>query len=148
MKSIPPFIVVVVTLLTVPSVHSEPVEIEVFTNARYPISGLDVTKAQDTPVTVYDLDAPTRLAKQLGAGLPGRLDQAKAILRQRIDAIGMESLKHQFQTAARGPLKAIEYQLTHYPAIVFDRGRMVVYGVSDLSEALARYRRSQRDPHD
>ncbi len=43
------------------------------------------------------------------------------------------------QRAALGLLKAAEYGIDRYPAIVFD-GYAVVYGVTDIGEALRQYR--------
>ena len=40
--------------------------------------------------------------------------------------------------AALGLAKAVQYGVDHYPAIVFN-GTAVVYGVTDLVEAVQRY---------
>ena len=44
----------------------------------------------------------------------------------------------QVKNAAIGLAKAVQYGIDRYPAVVFD-GRVVVYGVTDLVEALDRY---------
>ena len=48
------------------------------------------------------------------------------------------------KNAAFGLAKAVQYGVDRYPAIVFE-GRAVVYGVTDLVEALNRYEAWQRE---
>ena len=49
------------------------------------------------------------------------------------------------KNAAIGLAKAVQYGIDRYPAIVFD-GRVVVYGVTDLVEALDRYKAWRWEP--
>jgi integrating conjugative element protein (TIGR03757 family) len=48
------------------------------------------------------------------------------------------------KNAAFGLAKAAQYGVDRYPAIVFD-GRAVVYGVTDLVDAVERYETWQRE---
>ncbi|WP_434114207.1 DUF1525 domain-containing protein [Methylocaldum sp. GT1TLB] len=61
------------------------------------------------------------------------------IARQRLEGQG-SGLAAPLQAAYEGHARALSYGLTRYPAIVFDRGRAVVYGTADLGEALRYYR--------
>ena len=45
----------------------------------------------------------------------------------------------QVARAAVGLVRAAEYGIDRYPAIVFD-GQAVVYGITDIGEALSHYR--------
>jgi integrating conjugative element protein (TIGR03757 family) len=112
-------------------VQGEPA-IEVFTDA----TRFKVTSAG--AATVYDLSAPRRLAADLGRGLPRDPAAAEAIARARIaDAAGS------LRAAYEGPTRALRYGLAKLPAVVFGEGRAVVYGVTDVAEAIRWYRRWQ-----
>ena len=52
------------------------------------------------------------------------------------------ALLPQLENAANGLLKAKQYGIDRYPAIVFD-GRAVVYGITDIQAATQRYRQWQ-----
>ena len=68
--------------------------------------------------------------------------QAQALLNQ----LGEDYLRERVETAYRGRLRAAELGVDRLPAVVFD-GEAVVYGVTDLAEAVRLYRRwQQRDP--
>ena len=97
-------------------------------------------------VEVYALDDLDKLAANLSDRLPtepivarrtamarpGRLDPGQ-VDPEQLDAL---------QRAASGLLKATEYGIDRYPAVVFD-GHAVVYGVTDLDEALRRFETRQ-----
>ena len=56
---------------------------------------------------------------------------------------GRQALQQQLITAYQGLSVAIQYQIDRYPAVLFDRGKAVVYGVTDLQQALGWYRQWQ-----
>jgi integrating conjugative element protein (TIGR03757 family) len=107
-----------------------PLHIEVFTDATH----FPVTRAG--PATVHDLSAPRRLEAALGQGLPRDPTVAEVLARARI-AGAAESLR----AAYAGPAQALRYRLAKIPAVVFDRGAAVVYGVPDVAEATRLYQR-------
>ena len=115
-------------------------EIEIFTDENFPIAGIEVLRESGVQITVYDLGAPQRVARALGAGLPGDPVQAQTAMRAKVDAMGMDEIKRRFQAAYTGLVQALNYRIERYPAIVFDRGDAVIYGVTDLSDALRQYR--------
>lgn len=111
-----------------------PTKIEVFTDRDYP-----VTAHGHLSVDIYRLDVPGRIEHALSTGLPADPVSAKQIAVQRvrqIDSSRTEDLKWTFE----GLIKARQYRLDRLPAIVFDGGRTVVYGVMDLEAALSHYR--------
>jgi integrating conjugative element protein (TIGR03757 family) len=76
------------------------------------------------------------MAMALGQGLPRDPTVAEVLARARI-AGAAESLR----AAYAGPAQALRYRLAKIPAVVFDRGAAVVYGVPDVAEATRLYQR-------
>lgn len=118
-------------LLVALAVRAEtPPRVEVFTDpARCPITSAG-------SATVYDLAAPRRLEAELSVGLPRDPAAAEALARARI-AAAADALR----AAYTGPTQALRYRLTKIPAVVFDRGAAVVYGVTDVAEAIRLFQR-------
>lgn len=121
-----------------------PQQIEVFTDRTRPVR-IPTTLRQDlqrhhVDLRLFELDAPAELEDHLSAGLPADPVQAEGMARQRLQALGKERLDARIQEVYGGLLQAVAYELDRYPAIVFDGGRGVVYGVTDLAQALAHYR--------
>jgi len=110
-----------------------PERIEVFATSDAPVD--TEVPGLDLPVTVYDLDAPERIEARWSEGLPKDPEQAMPIARARMAEVDREEV----QGAYAGVMQALRYHLTRYPAIVFDGGQAVVYGVPDLGVALAHY---------
>jgi len=120
---------------------SMPSSIEVFTNGRHPISG---ATSASVPVQIYDLDAPDRLEDALSADLPPDPEQAKTIALKRLNNLGPE-LADMVNQAYEGVAKAMSYELTKIPAVVFDDGASVIYGISDINEAIKLYQAWQQE---
>ena len=117
-----------------------PVRIEVFTAGDLPIR----PPASDgvplpTPIEVYEIDAVASLESALSKGLPADPDGAQRLVRKRLGQIVDRSRLDHVRRSAAGLLNAAEYGIDRYPAVVFD-GDAVVYGVTDLGEALRHYR--------
>ncbi len=85
--------------------------------------------------TVYDLSAPKRLLDAMGLGLPKNPEQAKAIAAGRFNA-GKPGLAAAFG----GHALAVQYGIAKIPAIVFNRGEAVAYGLTDVARAASLYR--------
>lgn len=114
--------------------------IEVFSDERFPITGIDSVRERfGIEVTNYDLGAPKRWTAEMSVNLPVVPQQAKAVLLSRFEKIGMDKVKQSLQEAYIGHMKAYQYAITRYPAIVFDQGKSVVYGVVNLPQALRIY---------
>jgi integrating conjugative element protein (TIGR03757 family) len=89
-------------------------------------------------VHVYPIDGLARLDADLSDGLPSDPAAAAAQARAQIaelPAARLDAVRH----SAVGLAKAAEYGIDRYPAIVFD-SEAVIYGVTDLDEALQIYR--------
>ena len=118
----------------------DPWRIDLITDSARPFTSVEVTAVR-LEVHRFDLDAPANLEAQLSQGLPRDPVVAAVLARQRLEVLGQEQLATQFGSAYGGLLKALEFGLDRYPAIVFDGGESVIYGVTDLETALNYYRR-------
>ncbi|MBL3601549.1 MAG: TIGR03757 family integrating conjugative element protein [gamma proteobacterium endosymbiont of Lamellibrachia anaximandri] len=113
-----------------------PAQIEVFTNSRYQVTNTTTT---GVAVQIHDLDTPTRLEKKLSAGLPYDPEQAKTIALKRLEALGADQLAEMVNQAYEGTTQAMTYELVKIPAVVFDNGTSVIYGITDIDDAIRRY---------
>jgi integrating conjugative element protein (TIGR03757 family) len=118
-----------------------PQRIDVFTTTAQPVS----TEAVDGLVgrgvrlepQVYQVDGLQAVEAVLSHRLPRDPAAAERVVRDRRarwdahDRVGL-------QQSATGLTKALAYGLDRVPAVVFD-GQGVIYGVTDLGEALRRY---------
>jgi integrating conjugative element protein (TIGR03757 family) len=121
----------------------ETLALDVFTTSERAVTGAAYDRLRSATFTTYTIDGLQRFESGLSERLPADPDAAKAeALRriQRLDDARMAPAKN----AAIGLAKAVQYGVDRYPAIVFD-GRAVVYGVTDLVEALDRFEDWQRD---
>lgn len=100
--------------------------------------GADRLRAAGIEIHFYDLSARDRLKAALGRGLPANPRQAQAILQRRIAGIKGD-LKRRWMAAYQAHIDARRYGVTRAPAVVFD-ARYIVYGVTDLVQALAVFR--------
>lgn len=121
----------------------EVLSVEVFTAAERPVTGADHDRLRAAVVTTYAVDGLERFESRLSEGLPADASAAKeeALRRvQQLDDTRMAPAKN----AAIGLAKAVQYGIDRYPAVVFNR-RVVIYGVTDLVEALDRYNAWQQE---
>lgn len=122
---------------------AEPLRIEVFNTSGFPIRGKDDGRLQGVTVTTYAIDGLERFESGLSEGLPQDRAAAKAEALRRVQQLDDTRIAPA-KNAAIGLAKAVQYGVDRYPAIVFDE-RAVVYGVTDLVEALDRYEAWQRE---
>ena len=129
-------LVILVTANGAVSASGQPT-VEVFTASDLPI----VTDLVAEGVQVYEIDGIKRFEAQLSRGLTSDADAAR---RQAIERVAQmdEGRMQRVQHSAIGLSKAMQYGIDRYPAVVFD-GEAVVYGVTDLAEALHRYHQWQ-----
>ena len=113
--------------------------IEVVTSNLFPVSNSRVLQRQGYSINVYKLDDGKRLVTQIGANLPHNQEAAKNALQQRFKKMGEEQVKAQIMHAFQAITISTQYGLTHYPAVVFNHGESVVYGVTNLIQALSFY---------
>lgn len=113
-----------------------PGQIKVFTNSRYQVTNTTTT---EVPVQIHDLDAPAGLEEKLSTGLPSDPEQAKAIALKRLEALGADQLAEMVNQAYEGTTQAMTYELVKIPAVVFDNGTSVIYGITDIEDAIRHY---------
>lgn len=121
---------------------NNPVVIEVFTSAHVPIRGSDTSGVRNNAlgtITHYDLDGIYQLQQTLSQALPNDPGQAKQIVLQRLQSMDA-ALSHRLENAGNGLVQAMHYGIDRTPAIVFDR-QAVIYGVTDLDDAIGQYSR-------
>ena len=113
--------------------------IEVISSDLFPVSDIQVLQRQGYSVNVYNLDDGKRLVAQIGANLPHNQEAAKNTLQQRFKKMGEEQVKAQFIQAYQAVTISTQYGLTRYPAVVFNHGESVIYGETNLVQALRLY---------
>jgi integrating conjugative element protein (TIGR03757 family) len=119
---------------------SEPVRVEIFTGHNLPIQPAPRGDVASAPlmIEVYALDGIERFEAILSERLPTDPNAARRMALKRVrqvDAVRIEEA----QRAAVGLVRVAEYGVDRYPAIVFN-GHAVVYGVTEIGEALRHYR--------
>lgn len=122
---------------------AEPPFIEVITSDAYPVSGIPSVQRMGFSVDVYNLDDGNRLVTQIGANLPNNQEAAKNTLQQRFKKMGDVAVKQQFMQAYQAVTLSTQYGLSRYPAVVFNHGESVIYGVTDLNQVVKLYRLRQ-----
>ena len=116
--------------------------IELFNSSQTSInsnSNLLSDKHVGMDYTDYEIDRISDLQSELSQGLPKDAEQAKQLVLQRFQSMDA-SISQRLENAAKGLVKAMRYGIDRTPAMVFE-GQAVIYGVSDVDEALERYMR-------
>lgn len=111
--------------------------IEVFTLSDQPIAANTAAISPKMGLQQYELDRIHLLETRLSSDLPADPKQAEAIVQDRFQHLD-HATSDSLQQSTVGLVKAMQYGIDRIPAIVFD-GQAVVYGVTDLSTALAHY---------
>ncbi len=114
--------------------------IEVITSDAYPVLGLNLIQKKGIAVRVFNLGDGKRMVSQLEANLPKSEKAAKKAMALRIKNIGDLALNKMFSDAFQAVIIGTQYGLTRHPAVVFNHGQAVIYGITDLTRALTLYR--------
>ena len=114
---------------------AETLTVEAFTDSKQ--LPIPVLQKPGLTVTLYDLSAPKHIEQELSAGLPTNPDAAAKVASQFIQA-NQEALAQRLMMAYQSHTKAMDYGLTHYPALVFNC-QAIIYGVTDVLDGLNRY---------
>ena len=118
-----------------PPLWAETLTVEAFTDSgQLPIP---VLQKPGLTVTLYDLSAPKHIEQELSAGLSTNPEAAAKLASQFIQA-NQEALAQRLMMAYQSHTKAMDYGLTHYPALVFN-GQAIIYGVTDVLDGLNLY---------
>ncbi|MGE0486176.1 MAG: TIGR03757 family integrating conjugative element protein [Gammaproteobacteria bacterium] len=128
---------------SVPAWAGDALVIEVFTKSEQPVVGAEHKRVRTATITIYAVDGLERFESGLSEGLPADPDASKAEALRRIQLLD-DARMAPAKNAAFGLAKAVQYGVDRHPAIVFD-GRAVVYGVTDVVQALDRFEVWQRE---
>lgn len=97
----------------------------------------------DARIRLHNLNAPNEINRQLPrfTGAPAEAEKAAGNWVQSDEGkVFTEALR----AAYDGHMLAREYKLQKAPAIVFDNGKYVVYGSTDIRHALLLYRQANK----
>lgn len=135
------------TLALTAFAHAQPqtdkrLKVEAFIVSDRPLVMRDIA-ASCCSITVHRLDTFQALSDELSRGLPSNPVLAEQIV-QRVFHERKADIQSTAEVHAKVIQKAISYGLTRYPALVFNDGESVIYGVTDLKTALSIYRRAQQ----
>lgn len=111
---------------------------------KYPVSMPDTFKSYIPEITLLNLDSVSQIESRLSKDLPVNEKLATAEFHRRVEAIGKAKLESELRSACQAVGAAMAYRLDRYPAIIFDE-KVVVYGLTDLSQALEEYRQWRLD---
>ncbi|MDR2208790.1 MAG: TIGR03757 family integrating conjugative element protein [Azoarcus sp.] len=111
-----------------------PAEVLVFTDSAHPVTNIGNAK-------VLYLDRVEQIEKEMSIGLPGNIDEAEMIAKERLS--GPEGAKkiNELTQAYQGLLQAWQMGVNKVPAVVV--GQYVVYGQPDVGLALSIIARKQ-----
>jgi integrating conjugative element protein (TIGR03757 family) len=112
-----------------------PVAVTYIGSNKHPLVNAEAVDYYDVTLSVYNIDGHRNLEEQLSGGLPQNYAEAEKIANERLMAMDGKAV----QDAFRGVALTLLWDLKRVPAIVFGDGELVIYGVTDLNEALKRY---------
>jgi len=124
-----------------------PARIEIFTHMGGPVANVAAARQQlgdPSRVQYFTIDAQARLDAALSEELPPDPEEAREIVLERIQRLDRSQLARALQKSYEGLLRARRYGIDRIPAIVFDGGESVVYGVTDLQAALRLYHQHRK----
>ena len=110
-----------------------------------PVDSHSASPSENNPeITILSLDAVQTIQEQLSEGLPNDETLARASVQRKIAEIGRSKLEDELRTAYLPLSTMMAYGLDRYPVIIFDK-QAVIYGMTDLSLAINRYRQWLED---
>ena len=115
--------------------------IDVIHNDDYRMTGVGDLTMSGIQVALYNLDDPERSLSVFKKSLSQKssLEQNKAIIMERFNRMDKKALQQKFITAYKGASLSMEQGVSRYPAILFNNGQSVIYGVTHLPRAVEIY---------
>lgn len=110
-------------------------QMDVFTNDAYGANSLQAAVSQGWDVQLHNMDAYLKLKNHLSYERAKTRSQAIALAKRNIGVLSAQELR----SSLRGPIKALKYGIKKVPAVVFNDGESVVYGITDIDIALNLY---------
>lgn len=137
-----------ILLLSSNAYSYEPVQlVEVFVNKKVPVqSGFKNTLGESVEVVVYDLSGPEKYEDDLSKGMDftnSTHEEITNAVLKRVNGMSKQYMDEYVVRSYKGLLKATEYKITKIPAIVFNNGKNVIYGVADISKAIQLHQKLQ-----
>lgn len=120
--------------LSFPAYSSNTTIIEVFT--EYPMD--HTYRIPKTKITFYNLNQPTQAEKLLPT-FSNNPKTAEQQFQQWKNSANGQAMMRQMKDSYTPFLKAASYGLTRTPAIVFDEGKYVIYGTTNVGHAVQDY---------
>ena len=124
-----------------------PKHMDIFTTNDFPIHRAEFingnARKNYTKLQIHRIDGLKNLGEELSEGLPNDPKQAQAIALQRMQS-GRLNVKRVAQEGADTLELAIRFGINRYPAMVFNQGESVIYGVTNVEEGIAIYLRERR----
>lgn len=124
-----------------------PATMDIFTSAEFPIERIgfiaNTARARATELTLYRVDSLEELEQLLNENLPNDPERAQAMALQRLQAGGAR-IRQLAQKGAEALELTLRYGIDRYPAMVFNGGESVIYGITNVEEAVAIYLTERR----
>lgn len=130
-------LVLLLAFIAAPAFAQE--RIEIFTE-----SPVHIDSVLGIEIVHFDLSEPTRIKNNVAPSLPADEKLAMVHAKQFFESEEGIVFKAAMRDAYRGRQKMLQYQLTKIPAIVFDDGKYVIYGSTNVERAIALYRNYRR----
>ena len=115
--------------------------IDVIHNDQYMITGVQDLILSGVDVNIFNLDDPQRLIGSFKKSLSqnASLEQNKAIIMDRFNRMDKNELRQKFMQAYQGASLSMKQGVSRFPAILFNNGQSVIYGVTHLPTAVDIY---------
>ena len=128
-------------LLSSNALSASDFRIDVIHNDQYMMTGVQDLILSGVDVNLFNLDDPQRLIGSFKKSLSqnASLEQNKAIIMQRFNRIDKNELRQKFMQAYQGASLSMKLGVSRFPAILFNNGQSVIYGVTHLPTAVDRY---------
>ena len=107
----------------------------------YPLENEEAAKKAGITLGAYNLDAPRNLERRLVMALPADRATAETLVRQRFGALPAEEVRAIFKAV----VMASQWDIRKAPAFVFGGGEAVIYGLTDVGEALGHWEAWRRE---
>ena len=134
-------ILFILTLMISPNALAGDFRIDVIHSDQYMITGVQYLILSGVNVNVFNLDDPQRLIGSFKKSLSqnASLEQNKAIIMDRFNQMNKYELKQKFLQAYQGANLSMKQGVSRFPAILFNNGQSVIYGVTHLPTAVEIY---------
>lgn len=116
------------------------VSVDIFVSDTDRLTNVIALKRQVKSLTIHNMDNSVRLDAQLSQGLSSDPAVAEQQARARMTGINQQAIREAWTPV----VKASFYDIKKIPAIVFNDGEAVVYGITDVMTAAGFYQKHQQ----